>query len=381
MPITITHQECRDKSSVLLILTGVSLSIIAFFAIEKPLRLRGSVTRIKPTLGFTGAAILALVVPATWTVYANGIPGRMSHIQAVIEADSVLPKNFQTRHAVDINTTVLPVIGSNQQSKPNFLIWGDSHVYPLISVFDEVATEVGVAGYVCARNATAPVLGTWRPGYHGNNQEVVPWNNAVMELIREQNIQTVVMVCRWDVAVFGRPSGKLDTLMAPYPRRKATLRSSENTLHEHLRKTIKQLRRYDVDVILIAQSPTLNCHPNRVARLIGIPATGELALATAYSQERNHINSILCSVLGPGVRIIEPYCDSTSGADQGKSVFAPRSDSCIAKAIGFVAFQPLYVDTNHLTPLGARRYYGVQIHQTIRELGKSHVSLSQRARN
>lgn len=223
----------------------------------------------------------------------------------------------------------------------------------------------GVSGLVCARNATTPIANTWRPNYQGNAFKSIEWNEAVLSVIAKCDIKHVFLICRWDVAVFGRPSGKLDTLIAPQKETIASLDSSRQTFSHELENTIVLLRDLGVTITLVAQPPTLSCHPNRTAtfesRLLGLELN-ERCYTTTHSQERQHVISVLRSLSGPEVSVIEPAVAQVTGESH------VRQDNFVdvkSSMVSFAGGASLYVDTNHLSPVGADLLYYEEIQREI----------------
>ncbi|MCO8122493.1 acyltransferase [Stieleria sp. TO1_6] len=336
---------------------GVVLTLIAYAAVEKPLRLKGPIHQVRPTLVATFVVIFALLSWSWLTSVSKGFPNRFADLSLLQNESEELSGQFQTRHAEDLTAERLPQIGS-AIAEPSFLLWGDSHTYSLAAVFDEFARRSGVSGLVCARNATAPVVDTWRPHYQGNSLEAITWNDSVRNLVSQQGIKRVYLICRWDVAVFGRPSGKMDTLIAPAGKFGTGVESSMQTLRSGLQKMVADLSADGVSVILIAQPLTLQCHPNRTAALFSHfdrQSMLENSVATVNRTQRERIAEMLRSLRSNSVAIIEP--DDGDLTSNG------------LMAVSFVAGQSQYMDTNHLTPAGAKRLYGGAIEREMVLLG------------
>lgn len=343
----------------LALLIGIGLTILAYFLVEKPLRLRGPMTRAWPTLAATAVAICFLAVTAWFVTHQEGIPNRFAGFVEQVESKSELPHHVQTRHANEIQIETIPRIGIQDAGiQADFLVWGDSHIYPLVQVFDQLARDKGMSGIVCVRNATMPILDTWRPGYRGNAKEAVAWNNAVRELTRISGVRKVFLVCRWDVAVFGRPNGEQDTLIAPSDQYSVDVDGSVSTLRKGLVSSVHDLNNDGVEVVLVAQPPTLHWHPQRVAAvnaLVSSAPVSDLSVEVINEMERNEVIRVLNSIGGKSVTVLMPDVSSYLSADQ-------------SRMLSFQAGAPFYVDTNHLTSLGANRLYNTQI---MRELSKT----------
>lgn len=338
---------------------GIALTMIGYFLVEKPCRLRGPIVRMRPTLVATSAVVVTLIVFSSATILNHGFVGRFEQINDVINAGEMLPTQYQTKHASELEVSNIPRVGViDSDIRPSFLVWGDSHTYPLIATIDNAAKTNGVCGLIGARNATVPLKGIWRPNYRGNSREALRWNSKLLSLVLEHRINRVFLICRWDVAVFGRPSGELDTLVALENETTATTESAWNVFRQGLEKSIAELQNHNVDVVLIAQPPTLACHPNRVAAvqyMVFGKRLDNVSMPAFEFDEQARILETMQSLTGPNVTLIEPQLDSNLARDKNNKL----EMTC------FTENQPIYVDTNHLTPFGATRLYGRQIQQAM----------------
>ena len=217
-----------------------------------------------------------------------------------------------------------------------------------------------------------PVLGTWRPNYQGRPEEAIRWNEAVRRLVLENSIKKVFLICRWDVAVFGRPSGKLDTLLASTGETTTTVASAFHALQVGLQTMLDDLNAHGVEFVLLVQPPTLQCHPTRTlalrTRLFG-QSNEPASIPLVYEQERGKLAALLSSASGSGVRVIEPRLERLTGK-VGKispqdSKYMPKSADPPLSQIGLRSTRPIYLDTNHLTPLGAECLFGDQIREEL----------------
>ena len=88
----------------------------------------------------------------------------------------------------------------------------------------------------------------------------------------------------------------------------------------------------------------------------------ERCYTTTHSQERQHVISILRSLSGPEVSVIEPAITQVTGESH------VRQDNFVdvkSSMVSFAGGASLYVDTNHLSPVGADLLYYEEIQREI----------------
>ena len=66
-----------------------------------------------------------------------------------------------------------------------------------LPAFDALLRERGLAGRAATRSSTAPVLDWYGGAIRGLRTDAIPYNAAVFDFIRSNDIRTVVLVARW----------------------------------------------------------------------------------------------------------------------------------------------------------------------------------------
>jgi hypothetical protein len=132
-------------------------------------------------------------------------------------------------------------------------------------VFEQLATANNVSGFVAYKNACAPLLGLRR--YDGDHvRQCVAFNQSVLAFIDANQIRNVFLHGRWALYSEGSRYKQEDGVPA-------LLTANRNTKENHqvfenlFRSTIQELRRRQINVVIIASVPEVGVDvPSAVAR-------------------------------------------------------------------------------------------------------------------
>ena len=96
---------------------------------------------------------------------------------------------------------------TNPATKPQFVVWGDSHADALVPLFEVLGLSYGVQGSVFDDANCAPINGVHQvPPATGCEEE----NAFALQYIRDNNIRNIILVARWSYYVMGGQNAALN---------------------------------------------------------------------------------------------------------------------------------------------------------------------------
>jgi len=226
----------------------------------------------------------------------------------------------------------------NQDFKPDFILWGDSHAGAIAPVFDQLARANNLSGFVAFKPACAPLLGLKR--YDQDNvEECTRYNDSVLAFIQARHIRNVFLHARWGLysegARYGQEGGFSALLTA---NRKVG--ENYDAFENLFRSTVVELRRRQIHVVIIASVPEVG---------VDVP--------TALARR---------AITGKAIALEPPYSDfmrrqarafgvmSAVAAQNSTPIIYPHQLLCDSSACSVVRDKhALYVDDSHLSVHGA----------------------------
>ena len=330
---------------------SVACGYLSWRYVETPFRQRKVVADNQVLLRWAVACSLLVVGVSVSSLVTRGIPSRWGADAAKALANSSNNmKRFRRGLAEHVQQDKLPAIGDTSEDKsPSVLVWGDSHAGAAGHICDELAKQHGIRGYVACRGGCIPLLNTWR---EGRKEEVVPWNDAVLDFVQRKKIQNVILVSRWSANILVRPNGLKDVLLKDAKSAEHTSRDSQRVVREGLERTVAALRAAGAKVWILKQTPDQPGDPLRLmirARRKGEPARG-ISLAD-HRQHEQHIYEIFDSL--EHVNFIDPtqHCFTEDGLS------LVGSTDC-----------SYYSDPSHLSTAGSQRFLGPTLNPVFRSI-------------
>ncbi len=303
-----------------LVAASVLMGYLSWRFVEQPFRKRTWLASNKRLTYAVLSLGLAFVVLPLWIIELNGLPNRYeASLKDVIHAD--MTSRFRTDSKQDIQKRGLPLVG-RQQGKPTFLIWGDSQTRMISEMVDNLCFEIQMTGYIATRNSTPPLLETGVGGRF-DQQELI---EAVLEEIKQHQIQNVIMVSRW--SAYLKPKQGVMSYYAPPVFDKA------------FKKTIDTLHAIGVKVWVMHQIPDQNLDISRAiinANRQGQPVPFGIS-QRQYEKQQESVNTVFQRYANhPNLEFlpVAPYC-----FENGQSLIGTHS----AK---------YYTDKTHLSQIGS----------------------------
>ena len=295
--------------------------ILAFFSwkyVENMFRKKCSPNQEKLIVkSVLGTQFLILLLGAAFW-FSQGMPQRVG--QAVLAAESA--KNARkyriNLNTTDVNANRLPLVGK-EGGKRKLLVWGDSHAMSILPAVDEFLLEKQWEGRVATHMSTPPVLNWYNKSQYGLNADAPAFNEAVVNYIKREAVDYVLLHGRWVAYV-----------------------EKDETFKKAMSETLKTLTQTDAKIIFLGGVPEHD---------INIPKG--VALDLWHGSEYRHLlstphNTKPADGLGPslsvakelGIQIVDP-----------KTMFLSsdglRYDVSKNKTV-------LYHDSHHLSTAGAR---------------------------
>jgi hypothetical protein len=185
----------------LALLSSVLVAIVSWRLVETPVRHRAVLKTRSVLVGSALAGAVALCLVGV-TLRFDGFRWRYTtEFLAIAE----VPYGGHGRGAVGSDRVgwKLPVIGdpSAAQTKPRFLLLGDSYAKCMSAVCDDVARECGVKGYDAGLGGTPPLLNTWSGTETRAKSKA--FHDFVFEFARQEEVRWLILVAGWDIHAHG----------------------------------------------------------------------------------------------------------------------------------------------------------------------------------
>jgi len=286
----------------------------------------------------------------------NGFPARLPEavrgIANYIDDKPPGRKRCSNFMAADVNANNLCRIGDSA-TRPDFVVWGDSHAIMLIPEFAQAGQKLGRTGLNATTNGCGPLLGAQRPRSDPTG-DCPAFNRAVFEIIQQSpKIKTVVLHARWPIYAEGTrykyESGEPLGLVSTSPENpdhgaSNSLVGNRHAFEQTLRRTVTSLQALNKQVVILAGVPETGwATPNVLAK--GVWRNRSVAIAPTadeYRARQRFVVSLLTDLQEEGVVVYWP-------ADR-----LCENELCRISTIDKKAYPlPLYIDEDHLSSLGA----------------------------
>jgi peptidoglycan/LPS O-acetylase OafA/YrhL len=89
------------------------------------------------------------------------------------------------------------MVGANN-TKPSFILFGDSHAISIANSVNIAASKVGLSGYLVATSSCPPLLGVDPTRKDNIGLQCMSMREEVLKVIKEESLRKVYLVGRWD---------------------------------------------------------------------------------------------------------------------------------------------------------------------------------------
>ncbi|MBL1146989.1 MAG: acyltransferase [Pseudomonadota bacterium] len=340
-----TLNRAPDLMEITVLMAAVfALATLSYFLIENPVRRRKWITSRKAVFLTSLAALSLTAVCGGIGSKTDGLPTRFagSTLQYVTTNQEQAPRDCISRKADQLTGHPLCKIGDLSKEKPSFMIWGDSHGRAMGHVTSLLGEKHGVSGWNAYYGGCSPVLDLLRVDFPHKYRCKI-FNDAVLDVIKEDNIKYVALVGRWD-AILGWEENSIETIL-DNKFGLTTENGKELTdiaaFAHAFEKTVNALTARGIHVYVVKQVPPfLYDVPSVLAKYdrFGKDMTGLKRPYDEVIKRRAAIENVFETVQSPLVTYIDPL-----------EVFCPDKKSCLPMADE----RSLYADNNHLSYYGA----------------------------
>lgn len=238
-----------------LALFSLLAAIMSWRYIERPFRKKQSRLTRKRLFSISAAAMLILVGVGMTGHFTNGFDQRASsQLKEIEQADTYLYP-LQRVNDSRLNESVnLFRLGTPEETKIQFLVWGDSHAKALAPAFDKLAGELLKGGLLATNIESPPLLGVDR--YNANDHHITRFNDAVVRLIKNHpEINTVFLVGRWAWYASGQKYGNEKD--NPFVISKDGINGNGLAFSNGLERTLSFLTKQNKHIVFIASIPEI----------------------------------------------------------------------------------------------------------------------------
>lgn len=309
-----------------LVLLGLAfaLSVLTYVWVEQPVR-RGRLfpTRLSVYSAGTASLLCCLAFTAITDV-TRGLPERLSPEAAAFAR--ALPGKYATlSECLPASPAGTCLIGNADVAiQPTFVLWGDSHSRMLSKALADVARKNGMVGYAVITSGCPPVLVP--NGFGGAAEECAQSARQFLEIINsEPQIQNIILASRWRVY-----AGKLP----------------DDSFGQAVLETVHRVRGPGRTVTIIGPVAELPFHlPKTMTKALmrGEERDFSVPFAAFKAQQSATLETLGELDWLPRIRVLYPHFTLC------------HAERCRTVENG----QPLYVDSNHLSPRGAAALIGL----------------------
>jgi len=332
------------------------LSIISWWIIESPFRNRAflSRTQVFAVAGLVGAIFVSFNFV---NIHYSGFPGRFADYYSSLapnwEKTEMTNCRVTTKNLKPNGQVPLCNLGDDNNSNPEFLLWGDSHAMALADGLNVSAAKTVTSGTFVFSSGCLPSI----EYIHRDKQEVKNCdlaNNTAMQYLREhQEVKAVFLVARWNIYVKGgakrlRKTGKVLPIKMKNAPDSAT--TNDQLFYLLLKDTISRTQEMGKQVFLVLDSPDIG---------YDVPDSNFIAyrthqdvnqiIAPTYMEYEEFNQSVLAIF-----KRLENEFDNVEIIDP-TTLLCPNQGRCLVSLDN----TPLYRDDDHLSTFGAKYIEGL----------------------
>ena len=326
-----------------LVALAVAVSTLSWKYIESPLRNRTVLPGRKAIFAAAAAVMLAAVCFGSVAVLGKGWPGRLpADVVATLAESGGGVSRYLSLFCGDLSAEsvaagkLCPLGSAGQKQAPDFILWGDSHAAALARAVDAEATRHGSSGVGATRLGCAPVLGMNR--VDAPDRQCAEFNQAVLDYIDRSRISKVILAGQW--AIYSEGDYYKIGQGHPIVISPKGYQDNKSVFLPLLDDTLRALAARKVQVFVVADVPEVG---------LNVPST--LAKARLWHRD---------IVIGPTraqYMARQAYIFGAFSEMQDKyklDVLFPAAEICSTGVCRVdQGGQPLYLDDNHLSRLGA----------------------------
>ncbi|TXH36066.1 MAG: acyltransferase [Rhodospirillaceae bacterium] len=255
----------NSSQGLFVIAASLVVAILSWWLIERPFRRRALLTERKPLFRTAMVSMAAISLAGIAIVATKGWPARLPDNVERIYAAKLNSSRYGTAACFtdtkrrgptddDVRAGKLCLLGVDDSSPTDFLVWGDSHAGAMAPAIDLAAKKYGANGLLVGQGGCPPLLDYQAVnGQKGKSAACIERNDAALDLVARRHIPLVFLVARWPREVLGSEYGN----EGPYfdPNRSYPIMDRSREVTAGLEHTLAALKRLDVHVILVMDVP------------------------------------------------------------------------------------------------------------------------------
>jgi len=240
-------------SIVALLFFSFLLSVFSYRVIEVPFRKKIRLNR-KVLFGVTFLIIGVYSAAGLYVSFEKGLPSRfpeyISQIRLDVAKDLTWRKKCYSFKYEDLNLQRLCTLGDNKK-RGSYILWGDSHAEALVRGLSDIGKRDGFSGLFVAKSGTSPVFDE-----SFNEPGDGKYNKKVVELIKESEIENVLIAARWSHYI---SSNKQDNMKFNQLVPVLSIVDPEKTdkFKASFEKVVRELIENGKNVIILAEVPSV----------------------------------------------------------------------------------------------------------------------------
>jgi peptidoglycan/LPS O-acetylase OafA/YrhL len=323
---------------------GASLALAwaTYRFVERPIRFgdRGRWTALVlfALLGMTGALGAAIYV-------GNGL-GFRPVLGQVRAAFAIERPDAPQKPCTDLAALPAPLAAScyshvNSGAARRVVLWGDSQARVWTADFEAMARQQGFELFVFLLDGCPPLDGIRRSDIQDSLAAcgTLETTHALLDAIVGLHPDVVALAARWSLYSHGWIRNgellKANGFLTSRPDGTATLDSSLAALTAGIPATVRQLQDRGISVVVLKNPPVLNWEVTNLRKSVA-----DLQVSAAQHQSFSR------------------FTDELFGGLQNVELFDPAPALCRVDCSVQIDGRYLYVDDNHLSDFGARRFEG-----------------------
>ncbi len=226
--------SCPVVISYLVALISFIIAWLSFRFVETPGRgIRWPDSRV------LGSWVVAGVATAGCGLLMHRTGGLPQRLPAQVVRLSQGMADWQPRRAETINlpiriiqsqSRIMPRLGrADGDTRPDFVLWGDSHADALVPAFDKAAFDHHASGVALTRGATPPLVGLHMnaPGANGPNWA---FRDAAVAYLQRERPPCVVLAARWSGLMTWNCSSGGKTATTAHEREQCLVKALSETI-------------------------------------------------------------------------------------------------------------------------------------------------------
>jgi peptidoglycan/LPS O-acetylase OafA/YrhL len=343
-------KDPSPAQALLIISASLVISALSWRWIEQPFRrkqqaISRSILFRSATATMASAVAFGLVINAYDGVAARLPAEVMDVYSAKQDVDTVDPSKCmqgnQDYLSVMSAIGVCPLsVGKPTGGPARYVIWGDSHAHSMTPAIEEAGLSVGQSGFLAFLGSCPPLLNFDTGGSKREKKaRCKRFNQAVMDLIKDQHISLVFLISRWPRHVHRDDYGTEGVFFDP--SRTVVLEDYSAPLVDALDATFAELSRNNIRAVVVMDVPEVGYDvPHALAKAVLTRSSGDIELPSQVVGRRQRLarTVLFAAASKHNVTVIDPmpeFCDA---------------ERCAVRRNGKI----LYADEDHLTLTGAR---------------------------